>query len=86
MESGGHVKLELGGQYHWKFATKIDVAKELKELFKKLEIPIILVTHNHVDAKFLAERLPIIIDGKIKQIGDVEMVLKNQKRHLSKDC
>lgn len=60
-------------------ATKIDVAKELKELFKKLEIPIILVTHNHDDAKFLAERLAIMIDGKIEQIDDVEVVLKNPK-------
>jgi ABC-type Fe3+/spermidine/putrescine transport system ATPase subunit len=59
--------------------TKIDVATELKVLFKKLEIPIILVTHNHDDAKFLAEGLAIMIDGKIEQIDKVEIVLKNPK-------
>lgn len=59
--------------------TKIDVAIELRDLFKKLEIPIILVTHNHDDAKFLAERLAIMIDGKIEQIDDVEVVLKKPK-------
>ncbi len=49
--------------------TKFDVAKEMKQLFEQLEIPVVLVTHNHEDARFLAERLAIIIDGKIEQDG-----------------
>lgn len=64
--------------------TKMDVAKQMKELFRKLEIPIILVTHNHEDALFLAERLAIMIDGKIEQIGDVEEVLKKPKTEFIK--
>ncbi len=62
--------------------TKLDVAKQLKELFKKLEIPIILVTHNHEDALFLAERLAIMIDGKIEQEGSVNEIIKNPKTPL----
>lgn len=64
--------------------TKMDVAKQMKELFRKLEIPIILVTHNHEDALFLAERLAIMIDGKIEQIGDVKEVLKTPKTDFIK--
>lgn len=64
--------------------TKIDVAKQLKELFKKLEIPIILVTHNHEDALFLAETLAILIDGKIEQIGKMEEIIKNPKTDFIK--
>lgn len=64
--------------------TKIDVAKQLKELFKKLEIPIILVTHNHEDALFLAETLAILIDGKIEQIGKIEEIINNPKTDFIK--
>ncbi len=59
--------------------TKMDVAKELKELFKKLEIPIIIVTHNREDALLLAESLAIMIDGKIEQTGTIKEILKTPK-------
>lgn len=59
--------------------TKLDVATHLKNLFTKLDIPIILVTHNHEDALFLSEQLAIMIDGKIEQIDDVKEILKNPK-------
>ena len=59
--------------------TKSDVATALKILFKKLEIPIILVTHNHEDALFLAEKLAIMIDGEIAQIGTVQEIMAAPK-------
>ncbi len=64
--------------------TKGDVASELKVLFDKLDIPIILVTHNHEDALFLAERLAVMIDGKIEQIGTVDEIVKNPKTPMIK--
>lgn len=54
--------------------TKKDVAIDLKALFYKLDIPIILVTHNVEDAKFLAQTLAIMIDGSIKQKGTLSDV------------
>lgn len=59
--------------------TKFEVAINLKNLFAKLYIPIILVTHNHEDALFLSERLAIMIDGKIEQTGNVKEVMKHPK-------
>lgn len=59
--------------------TKFEVAINLKNLFAKLDIPIILVTHNHEDALFLSERLAIMIDGKIEQTGKVKDVMKHPK-------
>lgn len=56
--------------------TKLEVATHLKKLFKKLDIPIILVTHNHEDALFLSEHLAIMIDGRIEQMGSVREILK----------
>lgn len=62
--------------------TKFDVAKQLKDLFQKLNIPIVLVTHNHEDALFLAERLAIMIDGKIEQLGSVQEIVQRPKTDL----
>lgn len=55
--------------------TKFDVALNLKTLFTKLNIPVILVTHNHEDALFLAEQLAVMIDGKITQKGRLKDIL-----------
>lgn len=62
--------------------TKFEVATHLKNLFDKLDIPIVLVTHNHEDALFLAEKLAIMIDGKIEQEGTVAEIIKNPKTPL----
>lgn len=59
--------------------TKLEVATHLKNLFTKLDIPIILVTHNHEDALFLSEHLAIMIDGKIEQMDSVKEILKSPK-------
>ncbi len=59
--------------------TKSEVATHLKALFHKLEIPVMLVTHNHEDAIFLAERLAIMIDGRIEQTGTVDAIIKSPK-------
>lgn len=60
-------------------ATKFDVATQMKKLFQELEIPIVLVTHNHEDALFLAARLAVMIDGRIEQTGDAREVLSKPK-------
>lgn len=64
--------------------TKGEVAKELKDLFKKLKIPIILVTHNHEDAVYLADKLVILINGMIEQIGTLTEVLSHPKNEFIK--
>jgi len=64
--------------------TKLEVATHLKKLFSKLNIPIILVTHNNEDALFLAEKLAILIDGRIEQIGKLKKILTYPKTPLIK--
>jgi len=59
--------------------TKGDVANELKELFGRLNIPILFVTHNHEDALFLAETIAILIAGRIEQVGKAEEILEHPK-------
>lgn len=59
--------------------TKKEVALQLKELFRKLKIPKILVTHNNEDAIFLSERLAIMVDGNIAQVGSLKEVKEHPK-------
>lgn len=64
--------------------TKYEVAQELKKLFQMLEIPIILVTHNNEDAIFLAQKLAIMIQGTIEQVGPLEEVKTHPKTDFIK--
>lgn len=62
--------------------TKYDIAVQLKELFHRLQIPIIMVTHNREDALFLAERLAVMVEGRIEQTGSVDEVMKHPKSEI----
>lgn len=62
--------------------TRCDVATQLKDLFHKLDIPIILVTHNREDALFFCQRLAILNDGRIEQVGTVNELLTSPRTSL----
>jgi molybdate transport system ATP-binding protein len=49
--------------------TKIDVRAELQQLLAGLEIPALLVTHDFEDAAALADRVGVIVEGRIRQTG-----------------
>jgi molybdate transport system ATP-binding protein len=49
--------------------TKADVRIELHELLRDLALPTILVTHDFEDAAALADRVGVIVDGRILQSG-----------------
>jgi ABC-type Fe3+/spermidine/putrescine transport system ATPase subunit len=64
--------------------TRHDVAKSLKELFSKLHIPIILVSHNPEDARFFSDSVAILLDGTIKQQGSLEEIKNNPRSDIIK--
>jgi ABC-type sulfate/molybdate transport systems ATPase subunit len=49
--------------------TKAAVRIELHELLRSFALPTILVTHDFEDAAALADRVGVIVDGRILQIG-----------------
>jgi molybdenum ABC transporter ATP-binding protein len=49
--------------------TKVDVRAELQQLLAGLEIPTLLVTHDFEDAAALADRVGVIVDGRLRQAG-----------------
>lgn len=52
---------------------------ELRSLLKKLEITIIYVTHNLLEAEEMADRIAFIHNGRIEQIGLPEDLIFNPK-------
>jgi molybdate transport system ATP-binding protein len=48
--------------------TKAAVRAELRELLRELRLPTLLVTHDFEDAAVLAERVGVIVDGKLVQL------------------
>ena len=49
--------------------TRAGVRAELQELLRDLALPTILVTHDFEDAAALADRVGVIADGRILQVG-----------------
>jgi molybdate transport system ATP-binding protein len=49
--------------------TRAHVRAELREALGRLGLPTILVTHDFEDAAALGERIGVIVDGKIVQLG-----------------
>ena len=55
------------------------IMKSLKDIVKRYSMTIIHVTHNFREASFLADRVAVLLDGRILQIGDTYEVLNEPK-------
>ncbi len=55
------------------------IMKSLKEIHKRYDLTTIHVTHNFREASYLADKIAIIMKGKIAQVGQAEEVLNNPK-------
>jgi len=53
--------------------------KEIKEMHKKVQTTVIYVTHDQVEAMTLADRIVILNDGKIEQIGTPKEIFDQPK-------
>ena len=49
--------------------TRVGVRAELREVLRSLALPTLLVTHDFEDAATLADRVGVISDGRILQLG-----------------
>ncbi len=49
--------------------TRLGVRAELHELLDDLQLPTVLVTHDFEDAATLADRIGVLVDGRILQVG-----------------
>ena len=49
--------------------TRAGVRSELKQVLDRLDLPVLLVTHDFDDAAALAGRVGVLVDGRLLQIG-----------------
>src|SRR5439155_9528072 len=49
--------------------TRGTVRAELHDLLRELALPTLLVTHDFEDAAALADRVGVLVDGRIRQLG-----------------
>lgn len=59
-----------------------DTRAELKQLHQRLKITTIYVTHDQVEAMTLADKIVILHQGKIQQIGDPQTVYSRPKNRM----
>ncbi len=49
--------------------TRASVRAELQELLAELDLPTLLVTHDFRDAAALADRIGVVVEGRLRQVG-----------------
>lgn len=59
--------------------TRDALIREMKELHRKFDITMVHVTHNFDEALALADRIAIMKDGKISQVGDTTEIFRHPK-------
>jgi molybdate transport system ATP-binding protein len=59
--------------------TKAGVRSELHDLLSGLGIPVLLVTHDFEDAAALADRVGVIVDGELRQMGEPGQLVAEPK-------
>ena len=55
------------------------IMKKLKEIHRRYDLTTIHVTHNFREASYLADKIAVIMNGKIEQIGSPDEVLNHPK-------
>ena len=50
-------------------ATRASVRAELRDHLRTLGLPTVLVTHDYADAAALADRVGVVVDGRLVQVG-----------------
>lgn len=57
--------------------TRRRLRTELRQLLLDSAIPTLVVTHDRVEALALGDRVAVLVDGRLRQFGDVEDVFSH---------
>lgn len=64
--------------------VRMKLRDKIKEIQRELKIPILFITHNHVEAFTIADKIVMFHEGRVQQIGTPEQVFYNPKnRHVA---
>ena len=59
--------------------VRLKLRKELKAIQKRLEIPVIFITHDPVEAFTMADRMAVFDGGRVQQLGSPEDIFYHPK-------
>ena len=59
--------------------TRASVRAHLQDLLAQLRLPTIVVTHDFRDATALADRIGVIVDGRLRQIATADDLLRHPR-------
>lgn len=66
------------------YPTKVQLLKDLQVILKETTITIVLISHDINEIRFITDRLAVVVDGQIKQVGPTTEVLTNPNEYTSK--
>jgi molybdate transport system ATP-binding protein len=56
--------------------TREELRVELRNLLVRLGVPTVVVTHDRIEALALGDRMAVMVDGEVRQVGTVEEVFE----------
>lgn len=59
--------------------VRMKLREKIKEIQRELKIPVLFITHNHVEAFTIADKIVVFHDGRVQQIGTPEEVFYHPK-------
>jgi molybdate transport system ATP-binding protein len=59
--------------------VRMKLREKIKEIQRELKIPVLFITHNHVEAFTIADKVIVFHDGRVQQIGTPEEVFYHPK-------
>lgn len=62
--------------------TAKNIRKELKVLHKRLNLTTLYVTHNLTEARELADRIAVVINGELKQLGSSKDIFYQPEKEI----
>ena len=65
--------------------VRADLQDELKALFKRLDKTVVLVTHDLAEARYLADRVVLLHDGRIAQDGTHDTLMREPASGFVRD-
>ena len=64
--------------------TRVEVQEEFKRIQKELNLTVVMVTHDMTEALMLADRVAVMKDGELLQIGSPSGLLNNPQHEYVK--
>ncbi|MEZ5335605.1 MAG: ABC transporter ATP-binding protein [Methanolobus sp.] len=64
--------------------VRMKLREKIREIQRELKIPVLFITHNHVEAFTIADKIVVFHNGRVQQIGTPEDVFYHPKnRHVA---